>query len=85
MSNAIKYGQPASDIRVHCSRVNGEVIISVMNEGKPIVADDPDSEAAQAFRQVASNIAAQVSILAFQQQQLTQRGAGAPLPLFRRR
>jgi signal transduction histidine kinase len=40
VSNAIKYGRPASDIRVHCSRVNGEVIISVINEGKPILAEE---------------------------------------------
>jgi len=40
VSNAIKYGQPASDIRVHCSQVNGEVVISVLNEGKPILAEE---------------------------------------------
>ncbi len=40
VSNAIKYGQPASEIRVRCSRVHGEVIISVMNQGKPVLAEE---------------------------------------------
>jgi signal transduction histidine kinase len=40
VSNAIKYGQPASDIRVRISRDNGEVIISVHNAGKPIASEE---------------------------------------------
>ena len=38
-----------------------------------------------AFRKVAKNMAAQVSILAFRQQEANMRGPGSPLPLFRRR
>lgn len=40
VSNAIKYGQPKSDIRVRCFRENGEVIISVHNFGKPVAPDE---------------------------------------------
>jgi signal transduction histidine kinase len=40
VSNAIKYGQPKSDIRVRCFRENGEVIISVHNCGKPVAPDE---------------------------------------------
>ncbi len=40
VSNAIKYGQPGSDIRVRCSSENGEVIISVHNIGKPIASEE---------------------------------------------
>jgi CHASE2 domain-containing sensor protein/signal transduction histidine kinase len=42
VSNAIKYGQPGSDIRVRCFRDNEEVIISVHNMGKPV---DPEEMA----------------------------------------
>jgi signal transduction histidine kinase len=40
VSNAIKYGQPGTDIRVRCRRENDEVIISVANDGEPIAAGD---------------------------------------------
>ena len=53
--------------------------------GEPISAVQPDSPEAQAFARVAKAVAAQVSILAYRQQQTAQRGAGAPLPLFRRK
>jgi len=39
VSNAIKYGQPGSDIRVRCFRDDKEVIISVHNLGMPV---DPE-------------------------------------------
>jgi hypothetical protein len=47
--------------------------------------DAPESPEAVAFRKVAKNLAAQISILAFRQQESNMRGPGAPLPLFRRR
>ena len=40
VSNAIKYGQPGSPIKVRCFRDNEEVIISVHNLGKPIAEQD---------------------------------------------
>lgn len=40
VSNAIKYGKPASDIRVQCFRDNEDVIIKVHNLGKPIAPDE---------------------------------------------
>src|SRR5919109_1510999 len=40
VSNAIKYGKPGTDIRARCWRENGEVIISIANEGEPIAAGD---------------------------------------------
>jgi ATP-binding protein involved in chromosome partitioning len=55
------------------------------DSGRPITAVTPDSPEAQTFARVAKNVAAQVSILAYRQQEVAQRGAGAPLPLFRRR
>jgi signal transduction histidine kinase len=36
VSNAIKYGQPGTDIEVGCSRENDEVIIGVHNVGAPL-------------------------------------------------
>jgi signal transduction histidine kinase len=36
VSNAIKYGQPGTDIDVRCFRENEEVIISVHNMGAPV-------------------------------------------------
>ncbi|HMA38388.1 MAG TPA: iron-sulfur cluster carrier protein ApbC [Chloroflexia bacterium] len=53
--------------------------------GKPITVDAPDSAETAAFRIVAKNLAAQVSILAFQRQAAEVRGPGQPLQLFRRR
>jgi signal transduction histidine kinase len=40
VSNAIKYGQSGTDIRVRCFRDNEEVIISVHNLGKPIAKEE---------------------------------------------
>lgn len=40
VSNAIKYGQPGTDIRVRCLSDNGEVTISVHNVGRPIAPDE---------------------------------------------
>jgi signal transduction histidine kinase len=40
VSNAIKYGKPGTDIRARCWRENGEVIISIANDGEPIAAGD---------------------------------------------
>lgn len=40
VSNAIKYGQPGTDIRVRCLRNDKEVIISVHNLGKPVPKDE---------------------------------------------
>lgn len=40
VSNAIKYGQPSSDIRVLCKKDNGEVIISVHNTGRAIASEE---------------------------------------------
>jgi signal transduction histidine kinase len=45
VSNAIKYGKPASDIRVRCFRDDEEVIIKVHNLGRPI----PPQEIARLF------------------------------------
>jgi ATP-binding protein involved in chromosome partitioning len=53
--------------------------------GQPVSAVHPESAEAEAFARVSKNIAAQVSILAFRQEAVAQRGPGAPLPLFRRR
>jgi signal transduction histidine kinase len=36
VSNAIKYGQPGTDIKIRCFRDDDEVIISVHNSGQPI-------------------------------------------------
>jgi signal transduction histidine kinase len=40
VSNAIKYGQPGTDIKIRCFRDNDEVIISVHNLGKPIAEEE---------------------------------------------
>lgn len=40
VSNAVKYGQPGTDIRVRCARHQDEVIISVYNVGRPIAPDE---------------------------------------------
>jgi signal transduction histidine kinase len=40
VSNAIKYGQPGTDIKIRCFRDNDEVIISVHNVGKPIAEEE---------------------------------------------
>lgn len=40
VSNAIKYGQPGSDIEVRCFRENEEVILSVHNVGAPVADEE---------------------------------------------
>jgi signal transduction histidine kinase len=40
VSNAIKYGQPGTDIRVACSQHPHEVVICVHNIGQPIVEEE---------------------------------------------
>ena len=40
VSNAIKYGEPASHIRVRCSREHEEVSIKVHNLGRPIAPEE---------------------------------------------
>jgi signal transduction histidine kinase len=40
VSNAIKYGQPGTDIKIRCFRDNDEVIISVHNLGQPIAEQE---------------------------------------------
>jgi CHASE2 domain-containing sensor protein/two-component sensor histidine kinase len=40
VSNAIKYGQPGTDIEVRCFRENEEVIISVHNVGAPVAQQE---------------------------------------------
>jgi len=40
VSNAIKYGQPGTDIRVSCSQQPQHVVISVYNIGQPIREED---------------------------------------------
>jgi CHASE2 domain-containing sensor protein/signal transduction histidine kinase len=40
VSNAIKYGQPGTDIRVSCSRQEEEAVISVYNLGQPIAPEE---------------------------------------------
>jgi ATP-binding protein involved in chromosome partitioning len=52
------------------------------DSGRPIVATEPDSPQADNFMTVARNLAAQVSVVAYQQQQ-TQRGA--PMAFFSKR
>jgi CHASE2 domain-containing sensor protein/signal transduction histidine kinase len=40
VSNAIKYGKPGTDIEVHCSHENNEVIIGVHNVGAPLAQEE---------------------------------------------
>jgi signal transduction histidine kinase/CHASE2 domain-containing sensor protein len=40
VSNAIKYGQPGTDIEVRCSRHNDEVVIAVHNAGAPLAQEE---------------------------------------------
>jgi ATP-binding protein involved in chromosome partitioning len=52
------------------------------DSGRPIMATEPDSPQAESFAQVARNLAAQVSVVAYKQQQ-AQRGA--PVAFFSKR
>ena len=40
VSNAIKYGKPAMEVRVRCSSCGDDIIISVQNQGDPIATGD---------------------------------------------
>lgn len=40
VSNAIKYGIPGTEIRVHCARENDELVIGVQNFGEPIALEE---------------------------------------------
>ncbi|HUS16695.1 MAG TPA: P-loop NTPase, partial [Chloroflexia bacterium] len=53
--------------------------------GKPITVDQPNSPEAAAFHRVAENLAAQVSIVAYEREAAAVRGPGQPLQLFKRR
>ena len=55
------------------------------DSGHPIVVDAPQSAESEAFRKVAKNLAAQISILAYQREAAAVRGVGQPLQLFRKR
>src|SRR6476469_3002250 len=52
------------------------------DSGRPIVAGEPDSPEAQAFMTVARNLAAQVSVIAYKQQEAKR---GAPMAFFSKR
>lgn len=74
---AVRYGVPfLGEIPLHLSIREGG------DSGRPIVASAPDSPQAQAFIQVARNIAAQVSVVAFRQQE---EKRGAPVAFFSKR
>src|SRR3954467_12595605 len=66
---AVRYGVPfLGEIPLHLSIREGG------DSGRPVVADAPESPQAQAFVQVARNLAAQVSVVAYHQQE-EKRGA----------
>ncbi len=74
---AVRYGVPfLGEIPLHLSIREGG------DSGRPVVAEAPDSPQAQAFMQVARNIAAQVSVVAYQQQE---EKRGAPIAFFSKR
>jgi len=52
------------------------------DNGRPVVVDAPDSPEAEAFMQVARNLAAQVSVIAYQQADARK---GAPVSFFSKR
>jgi ATP-binding protein involved in chromosome partitioning len=74
---ASRYGVPfLGEIPLHLRIREGG------DSGRPVVADAPDSPEAQAFMHVARNLAAQVSVVAYKQQD-AQRGA--PMAFFTKR
>ena len=74
---AVRYGVPfLGEIPLHLSIREGG------DNGHPVVADAPDSPQAQAFLQVARNLAAQVSVVAYRQQE---EKRGAPIAFFSKR
>jgi ATP-binding protein involved in chromosome partitioning len=76
-SAAARYGVPfLGEIPLHLRIREGG------DSGRPVVADAPDSPEAQAFLQVAQNLAAQVSVVAYKQQEVKK---GAPVAFFTKR
>ena len=51
---------------------------------RPIVVAAPDSPQAQAFRQVAGNVAARISVLAHQASEAAKKPQGVPIKFFGR-
>jgi ATP-binding protein involved in chromosome partitioning len=54
------------------------------DEGRPVVVAAPDSPQAQAFRQVAGNVAARVSVLAHRASEAAKKPQGVPIKFFGR-
>ncbi|HET9494843.1 MAG TPA: iron-sulfur cluster carrier protein ApbC [Chloroflexia bacterium] len=76
-SAAARYGVPfLGEIPLHLRIREGG------DSGRPVVAEAPDSPEAQAFLQVARNLAAQVSVVAYKQQEVKK---GAPVAFFTKR
>jgi ATP-binding protein involved in chromosome partitioning len=76
-SAAARYGVPfLGEIPLHLRIREGG------DSGRPVVADAADSPEAQAFLQVARNLAAQVSVVAYKQQEVKK---GAPVAFFTKR
>lgn len=74
---AVRYGVPfLGDIPLHLTIREGG------DSGRPVVADAPDSQQAQSFIQIARNLAAQVSVVAYRQQEDKR---GAPVAFFSKR
>ncbi len=74
---AVRYGVPfLGEIPLHLTIREGG------DSGRPVVVDKPDSPQAQAFIQVARNLAAQVSVVAYRQQE---EKRGAPVAFFSKR
>jgi ATP-binding protein involved in chromosome partitioning len=74
---AARYGVPfLGEIPLHLRIREGG------DSGRPVVIDAPDSPEAQAFLQVARNLAAQVSVVAYKQQEVKK---GAPVAFFTKR
>jgi ATP-binding protein involved in chromosome partitioning len=74
---AVRYGVPfLGEIPLHLRIREGG------DSGRPVVATDPGSPQAEAFIQVARNLAAQVSVVAYKQQE---EKRGAPLAFFSKR
>jgi ATP-binding protein involved in chromosome partitioning len=74
---AVRYGVPfLGEIPLHLRIREGG------DSGRPVVASEPSSPQADSFIQVARNLAAQVSVVAYKQQE-TKRGA--PVAFFSKR
>src|SRR5438477_3087180 len=74
---AVRYGVPfLGEIPLHLRIREGG------DSGRPVVADMPGSPQAESFVQVARNLAAQVSVVAYKQQE---EKRGAPVAFFSRR